>query len=77
MIHEICEVIFCLDMEKTSDPDYKRESIFEVRKEVIGTFDQSYFNNNEIIVNDVSFGQRNYRRNLDAILGVLTKTKST
>lgn len=75
MIHEICEVMFCLDMDKTCDPGYKRQSIFEVRKEVKGTFDQSYFNNNEIIVNDVSFGQRNYRRNLDAILGVLINKK--
>ena len=76
MIHEICEVMFCLDMEKAScDPHYQRRSIFEVRKDIKGKFDQTYFNNNEIIVSDVSFGQRNYRRNLDAILGVLIKNK--
>jgi hypothetical protein len=76
IIKEICDVMFCLDMEQASnDPDYKRESIFEVRKDMSPGFDHTYFNNNDIIVSDVSFGQRNYKRNLDAILGVLIKGK--
>lgn len=57
MIKEICDVIFCLDIEKASaDPAYKRKSIFEVKKELKSLFDQTYFNNNDVIVNDVSFG---------------------
>ena len=76
MIKEICDVMFCLDIEKASnDPQYKRHSIFEVDESLKAEFDQSYFNNNEMIVNDVSFGQRNYKRNLDGILDVLVKPR--
>ena len=56
-------------------PQYKRHSIFEVDASLKAEFDKSYFNNNEMIVNDVSFGQRNYKRNLDGILDVLVKPR--
>ena len=76
MIKEICDVVFGLDIDKvTNDPQYKRQSIFEVDTSLVAQFDQSYFNNNEMIVNDVSFGQRNYKRNLDGILDVLVKPR--
>jgi hypothetical protein len=74
MVKEICEVFFCLDMEQaSSDPDYHRKSIFQIDKTYKPPFDQSYFNNNDIIVSDASFGQRNYQRNLDALLAVLIR----
>jgi len=46
-------------------------------------FDESYFNDNAIwghgndtiIVSDGSYGQRNFRRNLDAILGILVRPR--
>ena len=76
MIREICDVMFCLDIDKTTnDPEYKRKSIFEIDPKIEAKFDQTYFNNNEMIVNDVSFGQRNYKRNLDGILDVLVKPR--
>jgi len=65
------------------EPGYVRPSIFANDPTIKLEFDSSYFNdpqvwgqgNEGIIVNDGSSGQRNFTRNLDAIMGILVRPR--
>ena len=80
---EIREVIFGVNVENVTEPGYFRPSIFAYNPDYKIPYDTNFFNdpliwghgNDGIIVNDGSAGQRNYMRNLDAILGILVRPK--
>ena len=58
-------------VEETPATHEDRDSIFKVDK--YQRFDHGYYMENINVIQDVSFGQRNYKRNLDAVLDELFK----
>ena len=63
--------------EKKEEPELtgtRSESIFKVDNKM--DFKHGHlFNNITLVMDEVSYGQRNYERNLEALLGIILKTK--